>query len=80
LPFAPSNGGASAVVTCLCLPKNLPILLRGVDQLLQCAHCGNVYYIVKVEFDRQVGDLEPRVTVAYFTKDQAEALRDAARS
>lgn len=50
--------------TCLCKPTNDPQLIRGTDQAAVCPSRGNVYRIVKVDFDASKGQHQPQVVVA----------------
>lgn len=65
-----------AVGRCRCRPENQPFTLAGIEQGRVCDHCGNVYVIGKVSFDRQAGQKTVSVSIALVgTKQQLEASK-----
>lgn len=53
MPMQVGDAHITAVVRCLCLDGNVPMLIRGVDAGAICQNCGRVYGIARAIYDRQ---------------------------
>jgi hypothetical protein len=56
---------------CKCRAENRPMLLKGHEQGVACAHCGRVFAIAGVRFDRRTGR-PPEATVACIGRHEAD--------
>jgi len=72
------TGNVSVVITCRCHPENVPMVLKGADCGALCLNCGNVYQIVKAEYDVRFheGGI-PLVGVAVVARQSKESSIDA---
>lgn len=40
-------------IQCNCQPTNNPIIINGIDVLKKCQHCGKIFGITAVQYDRR---------------------------
>lgn len=56
LPFDVFECIPTAVMRCKCKEDNRPITIPGVDVFKKCEHCGKIYGITAVHFDRKINN------------------------
>ena len=57
---------------CKCRVANKPVILRGVECLYGCPHCGTVYVILGMSFDRRKGQRYPVAEIGIATHLQGQ--------